>query len=121
MVLTYDNDATTIDTLVVDISGQQIIVEDKPNNLPSKKFTVTDQRYLFSLDSSTFGITDYNDYRNVPFTKKWKLKFYAQNNKEVTTTDLFGSNNWSIVESQWSGWIADNLNQQVREFSSRFK
>ena len=82
--------------------------------MPSKQFAVTEQRYLYNLDGNNFGITDYNDYRNVPYMKEWKFKFYAQNNQEVTTTDLFGSNDWNVVESQWSDRDTKNLDKQVR-------
>ncbi len=94
-----------VDSLVIDISGQKLSIESDIHTSSSKNFVVTNQRYLYHLDDSHFGITEYNDYLNIPAGDGWKIKFYAQNNLEVNVVDLFGSS--IFTATSLNNWITN--------------
>jgi hypothetical protein len=111
---------TIVDSLVTDISGQKLSIESDIHTSSSKNFVVTNQRYLYYLDDSHFGITEYNDYLNIPAGNDWKIKFYAQNNLEVNVVDLFG-NDTTFAAVSSNDWTANgrplnnpSIEQQTR-------
>ena len=53
MIISY----STLDTLIIDISGQKVTVSDSiPTNPSLHNFVVTDQRYIYNLEEALISV-----------------------------------------------------------------